>query len=59
MSRGVWLLVAAFCAFIELAANFATNGRVNGWGDISFIVVFAAIGLIALLNAGRLAWQAG
>lgn len=59
MSRHVWLLVAGFCAFVEFAGAFATNGRVNGWGGVAFIVVFAVVGVIAFMNALRLLWRAG
>lgn len=51
MSWPVWLLLAGFCAFAELAGWIAANGRVSGWGDILFIAVGAVIGLIALINA--------
>ncbi|MEA2735239.1 MAG: hypothetical protein QOE14_1690 [Humisphaera sp.] len=59
LSRPVWLLIAGFCAFVEFAGLFATNGRINGWGDIAFIAVFAALGVVALINAIRPVRQAG
>ena len=59
LSRPVWLLVAGFCAFVEFAGWFATNWRMNGWSDIVFIAVLAAIGLVALINAIRPVRQAG
>jgi hypothetical protein len=59
LSRYVWLLIAGFCAFVEFAGAFATNGRVNGRGDVAFIVVFAVVGVIAFVNALRLLWRAG
>jgi hypothetical protein len=59
LSRPVWLLVAGFCAFVEFAGWFATNGRINGWGDIAFIVALAGIGVVALINAIRPVRQAG
>jgi hypothetical protein len=49
----VWLLVAGFCAFVQFAGWFATNGRIKGWGDIIFFVVFGAVALIALINVIR------
>jgi hypothetical protein len=48
--RIVWLLLAGFCALAEFAGAFATNG-INGWGDVAFIVVFAVIGVVALVHA--------
>jgi hypothetical protein len=61
LSCPVWLLVAGFCAFIEFVAWFATDGFKFGfsWSEMSFVVAFAAIGLVALLNAIRLMWNAG
>ena len=59
LSRPVWLLLAAFCGFVEFARAFATNGRVNGWGDLAFILVFAVLGVMAFVNALRLLWRAG
>lgn len=53
VSLFVWLLVAGFCAFVEFAGWFGTNGRTNGLGDIAFIVVFAVVGVAALTNALR------
>jgi hypothetical protein len=58
LSRGVWLLVAGFCAFAEFAAAFATNGRMGGWGDVVFVLVFAWVGVVAFINAVRLLWRA-
>jgi hypothetical protein len=58
LSRPVWFLVAGFCGFVEFAGWFATNGRINGWGDIAFIVVLAGIGLVALINGLRPVRQA-
>jgi hypothetical protein len=58
MPRSVWLLIAGFCAFAEVAGNFATNGRINGWGDIAFVLSFASIGVVAFINALRLLWRA-
>lgn len=49
----VWFLLAGFCAFVEFAGSFATNGRINGWGDLSFILVFAFVGLVALIQGFR------
>jgi hypothetical protein len=59
LSRPVWGLICGFCVFVELAANFATNGRVNGWGDIVFIIGFAAAGLVAFINTVRPPTRAG
>ena len=59
LSRYVWLLIAGFCGFIEFAGAFATNGRINGWGDVTFVLVFAVLGVIAFINALRLLWRAG
>lgn len=59
LSRPVWLLVAAFSGFVEFAGAFATNGRVSGWGDVAFILVFAVVGVMASANALRLVWRAG
>jgi len=53
LSRPVWLLIAGFCGFVEFAGWFSTNGRVNGWGDLLYIIAFAALGLVALANAVR------
>jgi hypothetical protein len=54
LTRPVWLLLAAFCSFVEFAGAFATNGRVNGWGDVAFILVFSVVGVTAFINALRL-----
>ena len=53
MSRGVWIVVAEVCVVVEFVGWSATNGRINGTGDIAFIVTFAVIGLVALLNTIR------
>jgi hypothetical protein len=53
LSGVVWWLLAGCCGFLELAGNFATNGRINGWGDVAFVIGFAAIGIIALVNGLR------
>jgi hypothetical protein len=53
------LLVAGFCAFVEFAAESATNGRMNGWGDVVLILAFACAGVVAFINALRLLWRAG
>jgi hypothetical protein len=58
MSRGVWLLVGGFCAFVESAAHFAANGRIQGWGDMVFVLAFACLGVVAFMNALRLLWRA-
>lgn len=47
MSRPVWLCAAVACAVILAAGEFATGGRISGWGDVAFIVVFA-VGTITL-----------
>ena len=59
MARGVWLLVAGFCVFIEVAFWSATNGRINGWGDIGLFAMLSAVALLALLHAMVLRWRAG
>ncbi len=59
LSRPVWWLVCGFCAFVELAADVATNGRVNGWADIVFIIGFATVGLVSFINAVRPPTRAG
>ena len=59
LSRHVWLLLACFCAFAEFAGSFATNSRISGWGDVAFIVVFAVVGVAALINALRLTRRVG
>ena len=59
LSRPVWLLVAGFCAFVEFAGWFATNGRINGWGDVAFFAALPALGLVALINAMRPVRQPG
>ena len=56
-SRNVWLLVAGFCAFVEFAGDFATGGRINGWEDVAFVLVFAIVGVIAFVNALQLLWR--
>ena len=53
LSFAVWWLVAGFCEFLELAGNFATNGRINGWDDVAFVIGFAVVGLVAFLNGLR------
>jgi hypothetical protein len=53
ISRPVWALVAAFCAFVEPAGWMATGGRINGGLDWLFILVFGVVGLVALINAVR------
>jgi hypothetical protein len=53
LSRPVCLLVFGFCAFTEFAGWFATNGRINGGDDVAFVVVFAGVGVVALMNALR------
>jgi hypothetical protein len=53
LSRPVWLLLAGLCGFVEFSGWFSTNGRVNGWGDIAFIIGFAVLGVGALLNGLR------
>jgi hypothetical protein len=58
ISRPIWVIVAGSCAFVEFAGWFATDGRINGWGDVTFVAAFAAIGLIALMNAIRPIWKA-
>jgi hypothetical protein len=58
LSRHVWLLIFGFCALVELGAEFATNGRINGWGDVLFTLFFAVLGIVALLNAIRALWRA-
>ena len=50
-------LLAGFCAFIEFAGWFATNGRINGWADLSFILVVAFVGLVGLIEGFHCAWQ--
>ena len=57
-SRRGWLLLAVFCGFVEFAGASATNGRVTGWGDVAFILVFAVVGVTAFINALRLLWRA-
>ena len=47
------LLLAAFCAMFLLYGFWATNGNVNGWGDLAFIAVVAVIGLLALCTGVR------
>ncbi len=59
LSRPVWALVSGFCAFVEFASDFATGGRIGGWGDVVFIVGFAALGLVAFINAVRPPTRAG
>lgn len=52
-ARFIWLLVAAMCGFSLMIGHFAVIPGGTGWGDISFIVLFAVLGLIALFNAIR------
>jgi hypothetical protein len=54
LSRSVWLMVAGFCAFVEFAGAFATNGRINDGSDVIFVLAFACLGVVALVNALRL-----
>jgi hypothetical protein len=54
MTWGVWLLIAAFCGFAEFTGAFATGGRVNGRADVAFILIFALIGVAAVITALRL-----
>lgn len=58
LSRLVWLLIAGTCGFVEFAGEVATGGRVNGRSDVAFIVTFAVVGVIALINSLRLLWRA-
>lgn len=51
MTGSVWMLLAGFCIFAELVPAAATNGHINGWGDIVYTLVFATIGAVAFLNA--------
>jgi len=59
LSRGVWLLVAVSCTFVELAGLFATAGRATRWSDVLFVTVFSALGLVSFMNAIRLLFWAG
>lgn len=59
LSRPIWWVIAAFCLFLELAGGFAVDGRITGWGDITFITVFALITLVAFANAIRPLPRAG
>ena len=56
--RVMWTAIAGFSAFFEWAGNFATGGRVMGFSDIVFIIGFAVVGVVALLNAIRPASRA-
>lgn len=53
MSWPVWLFVAVFALFMEYAGWFATGGRTNGWGDISYQVFFAVLSAFAFFNIVR------
>ena len=59
LSKPVWVLVFCLCVFTQIAGAFATNGRMNGWPDIVFYVVFAGLGMIALVNALRPVQRSG
>jgi len=52
MTAPVWLLIAGFCGLIEFAGAIAGANRVHEWSDdVAFIILFAVIGGIALVNA--------
>lgn len=53
LSRPLWALVAGFCLLAEAGGQLATGGRLNGWSNILFIIAFAAVGLVAFINAVR------
>ncbi|MFT3788970.1 MAG: hypothetical protein QM770_22825 [Tepidisphaeraceae bacterium] len=53
LSGPLWLLVAGLATFVEFAGFFATNGRINSWNDIVFIITVAVLGVVAVINAIR------
>ena len=53
LSRPVWGLVSGGCAVVDLGGELATNGRLNGWADLAFVVAVATLGLVAFANAVR------
>jgi len=53
ISWPVWLAVAGFALFVEFAGSFATGGRINGWGDISFVIFFGLLAVLAFINLVR------
>jgi hypothetical protein len=48
MSGLYWLMISAACAVAYIAGAIATGGRINGAGDVAFILIFGFVGLFSL-----------
>ena len=43
-----WLIISAACAVAYVAGAIVTGGRINGAGDVAFILIFGFVGVFSL-----------